>query len=133
VLYSLSDYHGNGDFNRNACGWHLYQGEITTDAINMVSTNSAAIGVLELTGTQIKELVEGGFQYDDSEPYEYRLITKGDMELEDDRTYRLAVGSDEIAEEWDSAIQLTEMTPGDALTAYITKLGTFNADDVNWE
>jgi raffinose/stachyose/melibiose transport system substrate-binding protein len=133
VLYSLTAYHGNGYYNKNASGWHLYKGGINLEKINMIRTPSPTIYVLEMTGKEIKKLQEGGFKCDESEPYEYCLLTKGDKELEDNTTYRLAVGSLEITDEVAQNAEDTKKNVDEAIIAYVSELGTFNAKDIQWQ
>jgi ABC-type glycerol-3-phosphate transport system substrate-binding protein len=133
VLYSLPAYHGDGFYNTNASGWHLYQGGVNMYMINMIRTPSPTICVLELTGAQIKALQEGGFKCDASEPYEYRLLTKGDIKLDDQTTYRLAVGSKELTPEMAAKAEDSGQAVDEAIAAYVTELGTFGASDIRWE
>jgi hypothetical protein len=86
-----------------------------------------------MTGAQIKALQEGGFKCDESEPYEYRLLTKGDIELDDDTTYRLAVGSKELTQEMAAQAEDSGQAVDEAIAAYVTELGVFGASDIRWE
>lgn len=47
--------------------------------------------IAEMTGSQVKELVQMGFGREgDGEPLPYLLVTRENQELEEDQTYRVA-------------------------------------------
>ena len=73
----------------------FYAGGITQEdswvALPGTYSNTDSIAVLHLTGAQLKELTETGFdQYDDGEPFPYVLSVRGDAELDDNTVYEVA-------------------------------------------
>jgi raffinose/stachyose/melibiose transport system substrate-binding protein len=133
AMVSVNTYHGDNKYNRYAVGWKLYAGKVNTEKINVIAQRGETISVLELTGAEIKELRESGFDlYNDGYPYEYRLFTKGDEELDDEKTYRLAVSTNELSDEMSENAETLEISPAQAIRDYITALGEFGADDIVW-
>lgn len=134
AMVSLNEYHGDDLYNSVGVGWYLWAGKIDTHGVHLIRPSTTTLSVLSMTGAQIKELQAGGFDFDgNGRPYEYLLVTKGGMELEDDQVYRLAVGTQELAEELRGQAETVEISAQTAITEYITELGTFGADDIIWE
>lgn len=134
AMISVNEYHGNDLYNKQGLGWYLYEGSINADTINVIRPRAVTISVLEMTGAQIKAMRDDGFDLDGNGiPYDYLLFTKGDMELEDETVYRLAVSSGELTEEVKENAAETEVSPAQAIEAYVRELGTVNEDVICWE
>ena len=133
ALVSLNEYHEGGYSNNLGIGWYLYASDIDMARINMVAPNTSTISVLELTGKEIKDIVEKGFDLNgNGNPYEYVLVTKDGKELEDDETYRLAFATGSVLGYEDSE-EIIEISPQTALGNYTKSLGTFGKDDIVWK
>lgn len=134
AMISLNQYHGEEHANTQGLAWYLYAGDVNTDMVNMIRPRAATISVLEMTGAQIKKMRDDGFDLDQNEnPYEYRLFTKGDMELDDAAVYRLAISTGELMEEQLADAQETGASPVEAIEAYLRELGTVRGDSLEWE
>lgn len=134
AMVSLNEYHGNDNNNPNGVAWYLYDGNLDKQMINMFRPRANAISVLELTGTEIKAMRDAGFDANaNGMPYEYRLFTKGDIELEDTVTYRLAISTGEVPQEYVEKAVEAEQSPADAIIDYVKALGTVTADVIVWE
>lgn len=99
-----------------------------------VDADCAMISVLELTGREIKATREAGFDLQgDGTPYEYLLFTRGDMDLEDETVYKLAVSTGELTARMQEKAVETEMSPAGAIVQYVKDLKTVTADAVIWD
>lgn len=133
AIVSLGGYYVGGQGNPHGVPWYLYAGNVTSEQVNMIRNNGTTMSVLELTGAEIKALAEGGFDlYGNGQPFTYVLYTKANMELEDHTTYRLVVGSNELTAEWSEKATVIEMSPKDAISQYVSELGTFGPEDIQW-
>lgn len=134
ALISLNQYHGAGLSNKQGLAWYLYEGVVSLDTINMVRPRATTISVLTMTGAEIKAMREAGFDLDgNGNPYEYLLFTKGDMELEDETVYKMAVSTGELTEDMLVNARETEISPAQAIINYSQELGTVTADKLYWE
>lgn len=134
ALISLNEYHGKDICNNRGLAWYIYQGNISTAVINMIRPRAATISTLEMTGAEIKAMRDAGFDLDDDgNPYDYLLFTKGNVELADDATYKLAVSTGELTEDMLARAVETEISPIDAIKEYLTELGTVSAETIFWE
>ena len=134
ALISLNGDQGSHWGNRFGLGWYLYEGEIDAEAVNLIRPVSSTVSVLEMTGAQIRELRDAGFDIDgNGNPYPYLLFTKGDAELEDETVYRLAVSSAELTEEMQTQATKTEVSPAGAIEEYVRSLGTVSVETIVWE
>ena len=92
------------------------------------------MSVFELTGAEIKSLAKEGFDlYGNGHPFKYVLYTKGNMELDDNTVYKLVMGSREFTEDWAEKATVVELSPKDAIVQYVSALGTFGPDDIQWK
>ena len=133
ALVSLSGYH-EGKQNAYGVNWYFYAGEIDTQVINMFRTKSDTISVLEMTGAEIKALVEKGFDlYGDGDTFEYVLVTKEGLVLEDNTIYKVAVGTNELTNDLKENATVVEISTKDAIINYVTTLGTFGPEDIVWK
>ena len=135
ALVSRGGYNGVHEINDRGVAWRLYEGDIGIEEINMVRPKCHSIEVLEMTGAEIKALAEGGFDlYGTGNPFPYTLVTKGNVELEDDKTYHLAVGTEDIPEDmWPRSIETATIPSQQAMVDYLSALGTFSAKDIVWQ
>lgn len=134
ALISLNEYHGENKTNTQGLGWYLYPGDVTLEMVNLIRPRAAAISLLEMTGAEIKRLRDGGFDlHADGNPYEYLLYTRGDMELEDDTVYRLAVSTGELPEDIQADAQELEISPAQAIEQYLREIKVVSADALKWE
>ncbi len=133
AMISLNEYHKNNKKNNQGLGWYIYKGDISTDIVNLIRPRADTISVLEMTGVEIQEMQKAGFDLDkDGNPYEYLLFTKGDIELEKDVIYKLAISTGELTEEMRLHAVETENSPADAIKNYLRKLGTVS-DNIIWD
>lgn len=99
----------------------------------MIRPSNETISVLTLTGAEIKELQSEGFDFNQNgNPYKYLLVTKGGLELEDNKVYRLAAGTEELSQTMCEEAEIIEISSETAIKEYISQLGTFNAADIVW-
>lgn len=133
ALVSFGGYH-DGEQNKFGVNWYLYPGIVDTQVVNMVKPKAASIAVLELTGAEIKEMAESGLDLQENgNPYPYLLVTKNDSELKGDTVYRLAVSIGELTEMQQKEAELTDITPGDAIIAYLKEIETVTDENLKWE
>ncbi len=132
-MISLNEYHKNNKKNNQGLGWYIYKGDISTDIVNLIRPRADTISVLEMTGAEIQEMQKAGFDLDkDGNPYKYLLFTKGDIELEKDVIYKLAISTGELTEEMRLHAVEIENSPADAIKNYLRKLGTVS-DNIIWD
>lgn len=92
------------------------------------------IETVTLTGARIKELAAQGFdRYGNGDAYPYELVTKEGAQLEDDKTYTVAIcgATDAVKEEGnitDSGVMGLE-----AGRAYFSQFETLSKKDIIWE
>ena len=105
ALIPLGEYHGPGVGLRNGITGKLYKGKINNETVvSILPAYDGKYAVMNMTGAQVKELADTGFDADgDGNPYPYLLVTRGDMELEDESIYRVAFLSDGYTEETGNA------------------------------
>lgn len=134
AMISVNEYHGNDNYNYQGVGWYLYKGNISTAIVNMIRPRSDTISILEMTGAEIKAMRDAGFDLDDNgNPYQYLLYTKGNIELDDTTTYKLAISTGELTENMLEGAVKTEISPMEAIIEYLLELGTVSADVIYWE
>jgi raffinose/stachyose/melibiose transport system substrate-binding protein len=134
TLISVNGCHpGEGVNLSGTCG-KLYRGNINQEKINVITPFGDTISVLELTGGEIKAIQAAGADINATgNPYEFRLFVKGDGELQDDETYRVAISTNEVPEAYAQQAEVVELSPSDAIAQYIMELGTFTGADVHWD
>ncbi len=134
VLISAHKELGTDLTNGRGVNWYLYEGSINMDRINIIKPKCSSISVAEMTGAQIKEIQAAGISTEENaRGYQYSLFTKSGTELDDNKTYRLAVCTEDTEESVREKLTPLEITPTDALVNYITELGTFSAEDIIWK
>lgn len=92
------------------------------------------IQMITLTGARIKELAETGFDYyGNGNTFPYVLVTKGDMELDDNTAYTIPVCgvTDAVAEE--GGLHSSDVLGLDAARTYFSQFETFSSENIIWE
>lgn len=92
------------------------------------------IQTITLTGARIKELAQTGYDYNnDGNMFPYVLVTKGNMELDDNTTYTIPIcgATDAVKEEGN--IQDSGILGLDAARTYFSQFETLSAKDIKWE
>lgn len=120
--------------SKGICG-KLYAGQrIGTEEINSVRQSGKQLDAITMTGKEIRELAEKGLKLFESqtENFRYTLVVKDDAELEDDTTYTVVFADGEIAGLAEDTYTALEITPFQALSDYLTELGTFSKADIHW-
>lgn len=134
AMISLNEWHGPERHNRKGLPWYLYEGQLNTEALNVIRPNSNTISTLEMTGAEIKAMRDAGFDmYQDGNPFPYLLFTKGDIELDDDATYKLAISTGELTEDMLEKAVEWKTAPVMAIEEYVKELGTVSADVISWD
>ena len=135
ALVTHGGYNEAREINDRGVAWHAYAGGVGIEEINMFRTKCYSINVLEMTGAEIKALAEGGFDLcGTGNVFPYYLVTKGDVELEDNTVYRLAVGTEELTEDMRAqAVEVQNIASQQVVIDYVSELGTFGAEDIVWE
>lgn len=133
-IVSLGGYNDAREVNDRGVSWYVYAGGLRSEEINMFRTKCYSVRVFEMTGAEIKEFAEGGFDlYGTGNPFPYTLVVKGDAELQDDVVYRLAVGTEDVVEDmWDKSVEVRDIASQQMVIDYVSTLGTFGADDIVW-
>lgn len=90
VLVPVGTFYQEGTQLRACATGKLYKGKISTGVSNTIAPAVDGVyGVASLTGAQVKELAQAGFDAaGDGKPFPYLLVTRG--ELEDEKVYRVA-------------------------------------------
>lgn len=149
ALISLGGYHPNTELDEdgnvkaayeNSMGVNakLYAG-IPLDSQVMTTFNpinpSNPIKLMTLTGAQIKQFAKEGFyrNTNDTTAFEYVLVTKEGMELDDAATYTVACVGESEERGKTGNITDSAVTSGEALIAYLHKIGTVNAETIVWK
>ena len=132
----LKDRDGyNSMENNKGCAGKLFAGlEIGTEEINMIRQSGKTLCTITMTGKEINDLVKNGLKLyeDQTENFRYVLTVKDDAKLKDDASYVVVFALGEIADLAEDAYTALEITPFDALSDYLTELGTFGKADIHW-
>ena len=107
---------------------------IGTEEINMIRQSGKQLDTMTMTGKEIRDLAAKGLKLfeSQSENFRYVLVVKDDAELADDTVYTVVFADGEIADLAEGTYTITEITPFQALSAYLTELGTFGKADIHW-
>lgn len=99
-LASMGAFHDGLENKQGVCG-HLFAGPVIAINYNTVLPNTHnEYTLLTLTGKQINELVEKGFDlYGDGNTFDYVFIVREGLTLNDDKTYTVAVVANAITED----------------------------------
>lgn len=139
ALITMGAFHGflNGANNENRSGINsgIFQGDILSAELTIFTDNTANILTIEMTGRELKDLAEAGADLNgDGNPFEYCMLVKGGNELEDEKTYQVAVSSNELSDAaMLEAVSENGISLLNAVTDYLTALGTVTVKDIIWE
>lgn len=135
AMVSLNEYHGDDCYNKCGVAWYLWSGKVNDNKINLiVSPGNASVAVLELTGGEIRQMQQDGFDANrNGNPYPYVLVTRGGGELEPDGVYRLAIAENELPDAMRERAAVMDISAKAAIQDYVRALGTFGASDIVWE
>lgn len=133
TLTSLGGFYVGDKTNRYGVPWYFYAGNVTSEVVNIFRTRCDTTSVIEMTGAEIKAMAEAGFDlHGNGQPFTYVLTTRGDMELDDEAVYRLAVGTEELTAEWKEKATVVEVSSKQAIIDYVSTLGAFGPEDIIW-
>lgn len=92
VMVPLGEFHEGGVELKSGVTGKLYAGKINADVAASVCPGiDGEYAVMTMTGAQARALEAGGFDAaGDGNPFPYLLVTRGNMELEDEEVYRIA-------------------------------------------
>ncbi len=107
---------------------------IGTEEINEIRQSGKQLNTMTMTGKEIRDLAAKGLKlYENQEEnYRYVLTVKDDAELSDDTVYTIVFADGEIADLAEGSYTVTEITPLQALSDYLTELGNFSKADMHW-
>lgn len=137
VMVSLNELHEGGEEDGTGISGKLYAGKIDTDIMTTILPGSdGEYVVMTMTGAEAKALAAQGFAlFGNDNPFPYILVTKGDVELEDGQTYRIAFFKQDYTEEtanaYDAVIEEGSMRT--IMRAYLEEQGTVSPDGNLWE
>ena len=110
VMVPIGGFHEGAIELRSGVTGKLYAGKINTDvASSLCPSTDGKYTVMTMTGAQAKELAQAGFDSEgDGNPFSYVLVTRGDRELDDSKSYQVAFFiqgyTEEIANTYDARI-----------------------------
>lgn len=131
-LISLGEYHDGKEnqFGVNGCLW---RGPVTDEVISTVNPLGwvDTVKTTVLTGKEIKQLAEEGFDFfDDGKPFPYVLTIADDAELDDTREYTVVICGYTKKVKERGGIQDTKVCGMDALRDYLTDLGNVTKTNI---
>ena len=108
----------------------FYAGGITQEdswvALPGTYSNTNSIAILHLTGAQLKELAENGFDlYGDGEPFRYVVSVRGGKTLDDNTVYEVATVPGNYTEELAEQGSVEWIDVDDFLNVYTETLGSY--------
>ena len=121
--------------NTKGIAGKLYANQrIGTEEINMIRQSGKNLCTTTLTGKEIKDLAANGLKLfeSQSENFRYVLTVKDDADLADETAYTVVFAAEEINGLAEDAVTNLEITPFQALSDYLTELGTFSKADIHW-
>ncbi|MCI8418200.1 MAG: carbohydrate ABC transporter substrate-binding protein [Lachnospiraceae bacterium] len=91
VMVPLGEFHEGGVEIREGVTGKLYEGRINVDIVSAICPGyDGEYAVMTMTGAQAKALAQEGFDaVGDGNPFPYMLVTRGDSELEDAKSYQV--------------------------------------------
>lgn len=124
------------DLNLNGVSGELFELPVTDQEIVSILPTGwrGNINTVTLTGARIRELAELGYdRNEDGMTYPYELVMPDGMELEDDKTYTVAIcgQTDEVAEE--GKLTDTGILGLKAAEDYLGQFETLTPGDLVWE
>lgn len=136
ALIPLGGFHNGVETSAGVTG-KLYAGRISSEVSATITTGyDGKYGIAELTGAQIQELLEAGFDpAGDGIPFPYVLVTKGGGTLEAGTTFRVAFVMNGYTEEAARTYGIQE-EPGSVrefLRTWLTEQRTVSPGGNPWE
>lgn len=136
ALVSLGDFHGHGIENSKGVNAKIYS-SVKLDKNVICTFNplgwSGKIQTLTLTGATIKQWVTEGFYYKtQTEPYPYCLIKPEGMEIEDEKTYKVAVPGEYNERATLGNQTATTLVGQTVLEEYVKTLKNLNKTTILW-
>ncbi|MCI8465584.1 MAG: carbohydrate ABC transporter substrate-binding protein [Lachnospiraceae bacterium] len=137
VLVPIGGFHeGNVELASGVTG-KLYKGSINSDVTaSLCPATDGAYAVMTMTGAQIEELVQTGFDAaGDGNPFPYLLVTKEGETLQTDRSYQVAFFGKGYTEETAEAYsaQTFEGSLQSFLREWLEQQGTVSPGGNPWE
>ena len=115
----------------------LYAMPITDEELTaMLPTGwTGTIQTVTLTGARINELLENGYdKFEDGiHVFPYTLVTPDGFNLEDDKTYTVAICGASSAVQEEGDIQDTGIVGLTAMEDYLSQYETYTPADINWD
>lgn len=115
----------------------LYQDRINVEVANtLLPGTDGEYAMMTMTGAQAKELASVGYELDGAaEPFPYVLVSRGGVELEDDKTYQVVFlmkgYTEEVGQRYDVRVETGSLR--DFLRAWLEEQGTVSPDGNVWE
>ena len=137
VMVPLSEFHDGGEELKAGISGKLYKGKINVDVANTITPAfDGEYAVMTMSGKQAKELARAGIDAaGDGNSFPYLLVTKGDIELEDDTVYQVAFFmqgyTEEVAEAYSA--QVHEGSFRNFLRTYLEEQETVSPDGNPWK
>ena len=128
----------HGGYNREEANeygvnWYIYKGNIDYEVLNIFRTKCETLSVIEMKGSDIKKLVEKGFDlYGDGNSFKYSVYAKDDKEIKDNKVYKVVAGTEELTKDIQKKAKVVEISTKDAIAEYVKTLGEFEASDIKW-
>lgn len=138
ALVSLGGFHGfsDGNSNENSAGINagIFPGSICPGDVSMVADTTSGVLVLELTGSELKALAEGGLDCNgNGAAYPYVLVLREGAAVQDSRTYRVAIGSNNlIDEDLLGRAEEIQLSTVQAVTDYLSEMSVVTAGTLHW-
>lgn len=127
----------DGSELRSGITGKLYEGQIDTDVAATICTGvDGPYAVMSMTGAQAKEMAQAGFDPGGSgNPFPYLLVIRGDRELEDDATYKIAFLTQGYTQETADAYgaEIREGSLRSILREWLEQQGEVSPDGNPWE
>ena len=121
--------------NTKGIAGKLYANQrIGTEEVNMIRQSGKTLCTITMTGKEIKAMAANGLKLFENQSgnFQYILTVKDDAELTDDTTYTVVFAEGELGDLAEGSFTALEITPFQALSDYLTQLGTFGKEDIHW-
>lgn len=138
ALISKMEFFGFGEDELNRCGigCGIYPGELILDRLRTF-VPAKAYCIVEMTGADIKERFKTGCNlYGKGHYYDYVMAVCNDMELEDEKSYKVILAEDDIGDDGaDTAIaSYTAIEMQEMIITYIEGMGgDITVDKITWK
>lgn len=138
ALISKMKFYGFDEEELNRCGigCGIYPGELILDRVRTF-VPAKAYCIVEMTGADIKERFKTGCNlYGKGNYYDYVMAVRNDMELEDEKSYKVILAEDDIGEDKaETAIATyTALEMQEMIITYIEGMGgDITVDKITWQ